>query len=187
MSCIEKKFAELQKGEAALIPFVTAGDPNLATTLKILRALEKGGADCIELGIPFSDPTADGPTIQRSSERALKTGCHCREFCSSSASFVVRQKSPSSFSVISIRFFTTAWKTFVVRRPVPAPMGYSASIYPLRRVQSSSAGPMPKDSISFSPIAHQRPGSRAACGWKGSRIYLLRFRDRCDRSAPSTR
>ena len=73
MSCIEKKFAELQRrGEAALIPFVTAGDPNLATTLKILRALEKGGADCIELGIPFSDPTADGPTIQRSSERALK-------------------------------------------------------------------------------------------------------------------
>ena len=75
MSCIERKFAELQKrGEAALIPFVTAGDPNLATTLKILRALEKGGADCIELGIPFSDPTADGPTIQRSSERALKNG-----------------------------------------------------------------------------------------------------------------
>jgi len=75
MSCIEKKFAELQRrGEAALIPFVTAGDPNLATTLKILRALEKGGADCIELGIPFSDPTADGPTIQRSSERALKNG-----------------------------------------------------------------------------------------------------------------
>jgi len=75
MSCIEKKFVELQRrGEAALIPFVTAGDPNLATTLKILRALEKGGADCIELGIPFSDPTADGPTIQRSSERALKNG-----------------------------------------------------------------------------------------------------------------
>ena len=75
MSCIEKKFAELQRrGEAALIPFVTAGDPNLATTLKILRALEKSGADCIELGIPFSDPTADGPTIQRSSERALKNG-----------------------------------------------------------------------------------------------------------------
>jgi tryptophan synthase alpha chain len=75
MSCIERKFAELHsRGEAALIPFVTAGDPNLATTLKILRALEKGGADCIELGIPFSDPTADGPTIQRSSERALRNG-----------------------------------------------------------------------------------------------------------------
>jgi tryptophan synthase alpha chain len=75
MNRIEEKFAELrQRGEAALIPFVTAGDPDLRTTLKILRALEKAGADCIELGIPFSDPTADGPTIQRSSERALKHG-----------------------------------------------------------------------------------------------------------------
>ena len=75
MGRIEAKFAELKKSqEAALIPFITAGDPDLDTTLKILRALEKGGADCVELGIPFSDPTADGPTIQRSSERALKNG-----------------------------------------------------------------------------------------------------------------
>jgi tryptophan synthase alpha chain len=73
MSRIEKTFAALkQRREAALIPFITAGDPDLATTLKIMRALERGGADCIELGIPFSDPTADGPTIQRASERALK-------------------------------------------------------------------------------------------------------------------
>jgi tryptophan synthase alpha chain len=73
MSRIKKTFAELkQRHEAALIPFITAGDPDLATTLKIMRALDRGGADCIELGIPFSDPTADGPTIQRSSERALK-------------------------------------------------------------------------------------------------------------------
>ena len=73
MGRIEQKFAELKKrGEAALIPFITAGDPDLATTLKIMRALDAGGADCIELGIPFSDPTADGPTIQRSSERALQ-------------------------------------------------------------------------------------------------------------------
>jgi tryptophan synthase alpha chain len=73
MTRIKQKFAELKKrGEAALIPFITAGDPDLATTLKIMRALDAGGADCIELGIPFSDPTADGPTIQRSSERALK-------------------------------------------------------------------------------------------------------------------
>lgn len=75
MSRIATKFAELKKRkEAALIPFVTAGDPDLATTVEVLRALEAGGADCIELGIPFSDPTADGPTIQRSSERALKNG-----------------------------------------------------------------------------------------------------------------
>jgi tryptophan synthase alpha chain len=73
MSRIQKKFAQLKKAdEAALIPFITAGDPDLQTTLAIMRALEAGGADCIELGIPFSDPTADGPTIQRASERALK-------------------------------------------------------------------------------------------------------------------
>lgn len=72
-SRIQQKFAELKKrGEAALIPFITAGDPDLKTTLKIMRALAKSGADLIELGVPFSDPTADGPTIQRSSERALR-------------------------------------------------------------------------------------------------------------------
>jgi len=75
MSRIGAKFAELKRRcQAALIPFVTAGDPDLKTTLKILCSLEKNGADCIELGVPFSDPTADGPTIQRSSERSLKNG-----------------------------------------------------------------------------------------------------------------
>ncbi|HEU4343754.1 MAG TPA: tryptophan synthase subunit alpha [Candidatus Binatia bacterium] len=75
MNRIQAKFAELKKRrETALIPFVTAGDPDLQTTLKILRALEAAGADAIELGVPFSDPTADGPTIQRSSERALRNG-----------------------------------------------------------------------------------------------------------------
>jgi tryptophan synthase alpha chain len=73
MGRIEDKFAELrQRGEAALIPFIPAGDPDLRTSLAILRALEKGGADLIEVGVPFSDPTADGATIQRSSQRALR-------------------------------------------------------------------------------------------------------------------
>src|SRR5258705_10205942 len=92
MSRIKKTFAELKKrGEAALIPFITAGDPDLETTLKILRALDAGGADCIELGIPFSDPTADGPTIQRSSERALK-----RPVSLPAVFFFVAMFSPSS-------------------------------------------------------------------------------------------
>jgi tryptophan synthase alpha chain len=73
MSRIEEVFAELKnRGEAALIPFITAGDPDLPTTLKIMREMVKLGADAVELGIPFSDPTADGPTIQRAYERALK-------------------------------------------------------------------------------------------------------------------
>jgi tryptophan synthase alpha chain len=57
---------------AALIPFVTAGDPNPKLTVQIMKALAAGGADVIELGVPFSDPMADGPVIQRSSERALR-------------------------------------------------------------------------------------------------------------------
>jgi tryptophan synthase alpha chain len=75
MNRIDAKFAELRgRGETALIPFVPAGDPDIRTTLRILRVLEQSGADCIELGVPFSDPMADGPTIQRASERALKNG-----------------------------------------------------------------------------------------------------------------
>jgi tryptophan synthase alpha chain len=75
MNRIDAKFAELDRQKrTALIPFVEAGDPDLATTFAIVRMLEKNGADLIELGVPFSDPMADGPTIQRSSERALKAG-----------------------------------------------------------------------------------------------------------------
>src|SRR5215470_11423939 len=75
MNRIDKRFRDLRRrGEAALILFVTAGDPEIKTTLKILRALEAAGADVIELGVPFSDPMADGATIQRSSERALAGG-----------------------------------------------------------------------------------------------------------------
>ena len=75
MSRIAATFAALQeKNRKALIPFVTAGDPDPAMTVPLMHALAGAGADVIELGVPFSDPMADGPTIQRSSERALKHG-----------------------------------------------------------------------------------------------------------------
>jgi tryptophan synthase alpha chain len=75
MSRIQAKFAELQsQGRKALIPFITAGDPEPGQTLPLMKALVAGGADIIELGVPFSDPMADGPTIQRASERALAYG-----------------------------------------------------------------------------------------------------------------
>jgi tryptophan synthase alpha chain len=64
---------------AALIPFVTAGDPAPQTTVAVMHALVAAGADVIELGVPFSDPMADGPVIQRSSERALKQGVRLRD------------------------------------------------------------------------------------------------------------
>ncbi len=75
MSRIDTTFAALrQKQETALIPFLTAGDPDIATTAKLIRTLAANGADLIELGVPFSDPMADGPTIQAASERALAAG-----------------------------------------------------------------------------------------------------------------
>ncbi|MCS6997333.1 MAG: tryptophan synthase subunit alpha [Casimicrobiaceae bacterium] len=72
---IDARLAQLRaQGRTALIPFITAGDPSLEATVPILHALARAGADVIELGVPFSDPMADGPVIQRSSERALARG-----------------------------------------------------------------------------------------------------------------
>src|ERR1700739_3722978 len=72
---IDARFAALKReGRAALVTFVTAGDPDPKTSGAILRALPKAGADIIELGMPFTDPMADGPAIQASSLRALKAG-----------------------------------------------------------------------------------------------------------------
>ena len=72
---IFKRFAELRtSGELGIVAYITAGDPSLDATLKFVIALAEAGADVIELGVPFSDPLADGPTIQRASERALKSG-----------------------------------------------------------------------------------------------------------------
>jgi tryptophan synthase alpha chain len=73
MSRIASTFAKLRSADRkALIPFITAGDPDPASIVPLMQALTESGADIIELGVPFSDPMADGPTIQRSSERALK-------------------------------------------------------------------------------------------------------------------
>ena len=75
MKRIEKKFASLRaKNEKALIVYLTAGDPSLGITKKLIFALEKAGVDILEIGVPFSDPTADGPVIQAASQRALRAG-----------------------------------------------------------------------------------------------------------------
>ncbi len=80
MSRIKARFAQLkQQNKKALIPFFTAGDPSPALTVPMMHALVAAGADIIELGVPFSDPMADGPTIQRSSERALLHGVSLKD------------------------------------------------------------------------------------------------------------
>src|ERR1700687_1797166 len=74
-SRISHRFAELRdSGEMGIVAYITAGDPSFSATLKFVIAMAEAGADVIELGVPFSDPLADGPTIQRASERALKNG-----------------------------------------------------------------------------------------------------------------
>ena len=88
MSRISSTFDKLRaSGRPALIPFVTAGDPTSADTVPIMKALVAAGADVIELGVPFSDPMADGPVIQRSSERALKQGQSLRDVVAAVAKF----------------------------------------------------------------------------------------------------
>jgi tryptophan synthase alpha chain len=91
MSRIQKTFAALQAaGRQALIPYITAGDPHPDLTVAMMHALVGGGADVIELGVPFSDPMADGPVIQRASERALAHGVSLRKVISLVAEFRTR-------------------------------------------------------------------------------------------------
>ncbi len=86
MSRIEQCFKELGSRKA-LVTFVTAGDPSIAATVPAMRALAAGGADIIELGIPFSDPEADGPVIQKASERALAAGTRFADVLAAVAEF----------------------------------------------------------------------------------------------------
>ncbi len=80
MNRIDETFKKLrQEKKKAFIPYITAGDPDLATSKKVIRSLSDAGADIIELGIPFSDPLADGPTIQNAVKRSLDAGCTVRK------------------------------------------------------------------------------------------------------------
>jgi tryptophan synthase alpha chain len=88
MNRIDATFARLRAvGRTALIPYVTAGDPSPAGTLPILQALTAAGADVIELGVPFSDPMADGPVVQRASERALAQRVSLNDVLAMAAAF----------------------------------------------------------------------------------------------------
>ena len=92
---LEATFARLRdKGEKALIAYLMAGDPGLAETEQLVLALEKAGADIIELGVPFSDPIADGPVIQQAAERALRSGASLRKILASVESLRQRTEIP---------------------------------------------------------------------------------------------
>lgn len=93
MSRIARRFEALRaQGRKALIPFITAGDPGSEVTVPLMHALVRAGADVVELGVPFSDPMADGPVIQRASERALAGGTNLRQVLEMVREFRVRDK-----------------------------------------------------------------------------------------------
>ena len=88
MSRIERRFAALKSsGRKGLIPYIAAGDPTAALTVPLMHALARAGADVIELGVPFSDPMADGPVIQRATERAIRNGVGLRQTIAMVAEF----------------------------------------------------------------------------------------------------
>ena len=95
---IQQTFADLQsKGEKALIPYIMAGDPSLEATESLVLTLAENGADLIELGVPFSDPIADGPVIQQAAERALLSGTTLKKIFSAVRSLRTKTQIPLIF------------------------------------------------------------------------------------------
>lgn len=107
MSRIKDTFRRLGKsGETALIPYIMAGDPSLEATKKYVSDLEASGADIIELGVPFSDPLADGPTIQRAAERSLQKGTTLRKVIQ----LVKEIRKSSEIPVILMTYYNPVFK-----------------------------------------------------------------------------
>lgn len=107
MSRIKDTFRRLGKsGETALIPYIMAGDPSLEATKKYVSDLETSGADIIELGVPFSDPLADGPTIQRAAERSLQKGTTLRKVIQ----LVKEIRKSSEIPVILMTYYNPVFK-----------------------------------------------------------------------------
>ena len=110
---IAKRFAALRaKGEGALIPFIVAGDPDLATTVRIMAALSRAGADVIELGVPFSDPLADGPVNQIAYDRALRGGANVEGILDAVERSRADSETPIVLMTYSNPFAQYGWEPF---------------------------------------------------------------------------
>ncbi len=110
---IQETFNDLQaKGEKALIPYIMAGDPSLEVTESLVLTLAEAGADVIELGVPFSDPIADGPVIQQAAERALKSGTTLKKILSTVRSLRTKTNVPLIFMAYYNTILTMGLKNF---------------------------------------------------------------------------
>ncbi|NWF52529.1 MAG: tryptophan synthase subunit alpha [Nitrospirae bacterium] len=107
MSRIEETFRRLKKKEKkAFIPYIMAGDPSLTKTRDVVLIFEKCGADIVEIGVPFSDPLADGPTIQRSSERALESGITLRKVIN----FVKELREHTTIPIVLMTYYNPVFR-----------------------------------------------------------------------------
>ncbi len=107
MNRIDRTFKRLKgEGRKAFIPYIMAGDPNLDKTMERVLMLQECGADIIELGVPFSDPVADGPTIQRAAERALKAGVSLKKMIA----FMKELRKRSEIPVIFMTYYNPIFK-----------------------------------------------------------------------------
>lgn len=114
MNRIDKTFKKLKEtGRKAFIPYIMAGDPDLQKTMERVLLLEDCGADIVELGVPFSDPVADGPTIQRAAERALEAGTSLRKMLVFMRDFRKRSQIPVIFMTYYNPIFKYGEETFV--------------------------------------------------------------------------
>ena len=113
MSRISRRFDSLRaEGRAALVTFITAGDPDLATSAKLLAGLPAAGADLIEFGMPFSDPMADGPSIEAAGHRALKAGASLRKILAMATEF---RSGDSDTPLILMGYFNPIYSYGVAR------------------------------------------------------------------------
>ena len=146
MNRIDKKFADLRaEGKKAFIPFITAGDPSLDITVSLVSKLESAGADIIELGVPFSDPVADGLSIQRSSLRALKDNVSLKDVMHTVAGIRNHTQVPIAFLTYYNLIFRHGVKQFVqdavesgVDGAVIADLPYAAAARAPSRPRASS-------------------------------------------------
>ncbi len=112
MNRIEQKFRELRKlKKKALIAYIMAGDPDLETTYKLVLEMERQGADIIELGVPFSDPIADGPTIQRAGQRALRSKADLGKILA----LVLRLRKKTEVPIILMTYFNILFRFSLVK------------------------------------------------------------------------
>jgi len=178
MSRIAATFSNLKsQGKKALIPFITAGDPQSDKTVPLMHRLVEAGANIIELGVPFSDPMADGPTIQRASERALKHGVSLRDVIG----MVVEFRKKDTLTPVVLMGYANpieamGYEPFAAAAAAAGVDGVLTVDYPPRGERYLRGAPWSPWYRSDLPAVADHAGSAHGAGWQaGTWLHLLCF------------